>query len=426
MLTRRRLLGTSALAAAAAALARPRRALAASGEPERKFLFFLAPGGWDPTYVFAPMFDKPYVDTEADATVAEANGIRFVDHAARPSVRTFFEDWGDKACVLNGFEVQSITHDRCMRLLLTGEGGTGIDDWGSILASHSSNDLMMPYVVLNGRSFTAQHVSEVVRVGRTGQLGVLLDHDGLLPRVEQTVPLPSATDEASVRAYLQGRVERLAAASTPGHAERYASLYARVLDQVDRLTALGDSLGLGESPASDLDAWGDVATAITAFQMGLSRCAMVAYDGLWSMSWDSHSGIEFQSYHFEGLFAHLVPLLEALATTNGTAGTPLIDEVTVVVLSEMGRGPQLNTWGGKDHFTFTSAMLVGSGIRGGQVIGGADDYGLGRRVDLATGEVTDAGTALRSAHLGATLLALGDVDPAQEIDDAEPITAMLG
>jgi uncharacterized protein (DUF1501 family) len=424
MLTRRHLLGTSALAAAAA-LAHPRRALAGTEVPERKFLFLLATGGWDPTYVFAPSSDKPYVDTESDATVAEAHGVRFVDHAARPSVRAFFEAWGDQACVLNGFEVQSITHDRCMRLLLTGEGGNGIDDWGSILASHSRNDLMLPYLVLGGRSFTARHVSEVVRAGRTGQLAELLAMEGYLPRSEGAVPLPAVADEARVRAYLQDRAARLLSEASPGHAERYATLYGRTLDQVERLVALGDTLGIGETPATTLDAWGDLATAVGAFQMGLARCAMVSYDGLWSMSWDSHSGIEMQSQHFEGLFQHLSPLMELLATTLGTAGTPLLDEVTVVVLSEMGRGPMLNTWGGKDHFTFTSAMLLGSGIRGGQVIGGADDYGLGRPVDLATGEVTDTGTALRAAHLGATLLALGDVDPAQEIDDAAPIAAIL-
>lgn len=428
MFSRRQLLGSSALAAAAAALARPRRALAASSDTERKFLFFLAPGGWDPTYVFAPMFDNPNVDTESDATTAEVNGIRFVDHADRPNVRTFFEDWGDRACVLNGFEVQSITHDRCMRLLLTGEGGTGVDDWGALLASHSVEERLLPYLVLGGRSFTAEHVSQVVRAGRTGQLPDLLETDGVLRQSDATVPLPGAESEAHVRAYLRDRAERLLAASTPGRAERYARLYARTLEQTDQLAALGDTLGLRADTGSDPDApeaWSSVSSAIAALQLGLSRCAMVAYDGLWSMSWDSHSGIGFQSDHFEGLFRHLVPLMEALATTTGVSGAPLIDEVTVVVLSEMGRGPQLNTWGGKDHFTFTSAMLVGSGVRGGRVIGGGDEFGLGRPVDLASGDVTDGGTPLLAAHLGATLLALGDVDPAQEIDGADPITAML-
>jgi uncharacterized protein (DUF1501 family) len=47
----------------------------------------------------------------------------------------------------------------------------------------------------------------------------------------------------------------------------------------------------------------------------------------------------------------------------GHAGGLLSDEVVVVLISEMGRFPQRNTGGGNDHWTYTSAMLVGPGVR---------------------------------------------------------------
>jgi hypothetical protein len=97
----------------------------------------------------------------------------------------------------------------------------------------------------------------------------------------------------------------------------------------------------------------------------------------------------------------------------------------VVVLSEMGRHPQENLQAGKDHWTFTSAMLVGPGVAGGRVYGGFDDYAMGRPVDLASGQPHDGGEALTGAHLGATLLALGDVDPAPHTDGAGPVLGML-
>jgi hypothetical protein len=70
-------------------------------------------------------------------------------------------------------------------------------------------------------------------------------------------------------------------------------------------------------------------------------------------------------------------------------------------------------------------MLIGSGIRGGQVIGGLDANGQGRTVDLGTGGFSDGGVIMLPEHLGATLLALGDVDPAAFVDDAQLIGALL-
>ena len=106
-------------------------------------------------------------------------------------------------------------------------------------------------------------------------------------------------------------------------------------------------------------------------------------------------------------------------------GAALSDEVTIVVFSEMGREPRLNSWGGRDHWTFTSLLMIGSGIQGGQTIGNLDAYGQGRPIDLNTGIVNDMDTALLPEHIGATLLQLGDVDPAEFVDGMNPISAII-
>ena len=59
------------------------------------------------------------------------------------------------------------------------------------------------------------------------------------------------------------------------------------------------------------------------------------------------------------------------------------------------------------------------------VLGGLDTVGRGQRVDLASGDITGSGTALLPEHLGATLLALGDVDPADYISNPQPIAAAM-
>ncbi|MCP4917701.1 MAG: hypothetical protein GY913_12320 [Proteobacteria bacterium] len=64
-------------------------------------------------------------------------------------------------------------------------------------------------------------------------------------------------------------------------------------------------------------------------------------------------------------------------------------------------------------------MLVGSGLDGGRSIGGYGERVSGELVDLTSGDVGD--TLLTARHLGATLLALGDVDP----KELSPITGVL-
>jgi len=96
-----------------------------------------------------------------------------------------------------------------------------------------------------------------------------------------------------------------------------------------------------------------------------------------------------------------------------------------MVFSDMGRHPRLNVSNGKDHWTFTSAMLMGAGIQGGQVIGAMNDSFQGEPVVLSTGEVSTSGTMLTPEHLGATLLTLSDIDSAEYLPNAAPIQALL-
>ena len=85
--------------------------------------------------------------------------------------------------------------------------------------------------------------------------------------------------------------------------------------------------------------------------------------------------------------------MEKLQQTSTNQGR-LLDEVTVVVVSEMGRFPQYNNRNGKEHWTYTSALLMGSGIRGGQTIGQFDPNCFGQSIDLQSGELDANGTKM--------------------------------
>ncbi|NUO51147.1 MAG: DUF1501 domain-containing protein [Polyangiaceae bacterium] len=142
--------------------------------------------------------------------------------------------------------------------------------------------------------------------------------------------------------------------------------------------------------------------------------------------WDSHSdNVAQQAPLFNSLFGDLATILDQLAATPGPDGMPLSDTTVMVVLSEMGRTPAFNDYAGRDHWPFTSAMIIGPGITGNRTIGAYTPNYLGVGVDPNTGELDHARTGVSAETFGATLLALGDVDPAQFLPGVEPIAAVL-
>lgn len=407
--------------ALASGLLLPRRLLAAA-DGEQQLLFIFCAGGWDQSAVFAPLFDSSSVDMEPEAVQASAGGITFVDHEERPAVRSFFEDWGAQTCLLNGFEVRAISHEQCTRLLMTGSSGAASDDWAVLTAGHTDQSLLMPHVVVSGPAFSSEYSSKVVRIGASGQLPGLIDGSALQRSALPVDPMGAQAQDL-VDAFIRERAASLSAIAGRGQEQRYAESLSSVLSQADALSGYAEQLQVEINEQTDM--LDQLEVALSCLQEGLTRTAMIQYDGIWGIGWDTHSNNWYQSLHFEELFGYLSRLMTELSSRTAVDGRQMSEKVTVVVVSEMGRSPQLNNWDGRHHWTYTSAMLMGAGIAGGQVIGGYDEFAIGQNVRLSDGAVSDAGTPLVSGHLGATLLALAGIDPGGLTGGLEPITAAL-
>lgn len=365
-------------------------------------------------------------DTDADAVAAEAGGIGFVDHPDRPSVQDFFSRYGSRTCLLHGVEVRSIAHERCHRLVLTGRGDAGADDWPSLLAANAEQRLLLPHLLLAGGAFNRHHGDVVVRVGDDGQLPALLSGVALGESDEIARVRPNSATEALTRAYMQDRLGRLSGTLPSVDRKSMVDDYLAALDGVVGLQEASSGLELAPPDLGcERDIVADAATAFDCFQRGLSRCAMLAYDGWCAEGWDTHKDNTSQSRNFEDLFAYLGGVVAELDSRPGLAGGTLAEDVTIVVFSEMGRSPRLNPWGGKDHWTFTSAMLFGAGVRGGQSIGMVDTEARGIPIDLATG-ATGGGTSLVTGHLGSTVLSLGGLDGRALTGESPILAAMEG
>jgi uncharacterized protein (DUF1501 family) len=412
--SRRGLLGAGAAGLALAAAPRPSRA---ADPADRRFVFVFVEGGWDITYAIAPMFDNPRVAAPTGGCGPGMIGdLPIVDNPRTVEMRAFLEEAADDLAVLHGFEVRSVAHDACRRILLTGGAGLDGDDWAHHIASRGAGARMAaPHLVLAGPGYAAALADRGLRLGRSAQLGALLQDEAQRRADAPPPPLPAAA-RAEAAAWLEARAAALA--------DRGAvySAHADALARADALQA--DARGLDLGAVTTLSDQADLAASLLA--SGLCRTLMLRHKGFLDLTWDSHGGIDGQHSHWDDLGRGLAQLRTVLARTRGTLGGSLADEVVVVVLSEMSRTPALNASGGKDHWTWTSAMLWGPGVRGGRAYGGYDGDVFGQPLDLASGEVHAGGQRLRSLHLGATLLALADVDPQDALGaDALPVRGLI-
>ncbi len=398
-----------------------RRALAADAPVgnRRKFIFVMNYGGWDPTRVFAPEFDNLSVDMERAAQSASMGNVTFVDHEMRPSVRAFMERYYGDTLIVKGILVPSVAHENCLRLAMTGTTRQDASDWPAIMAGVQGAQFALPHVVAAGPSFPGEFGAFVTRTGTSGQLPALLD-GSIIGWSDTPTAAPAEAAEAVMDEYLSQRLAALAQLAVPGREATLAAAYATSLQRARSLKGLADIVDWSQGSTFVEQA----KFGVDVLALGVSRCVTLSfsYNG-----WDTHVANDiYQSQNFEMLFKGLGGLMDLLASVPGEYSATLAEETVVIVLSEMGRTPQLNAGQGKDHWPYTSAMLVGAGVTGNRVVGAYDALYYGKKLDLASAEVDDdAGQSLSSDVLGATLLALADVDSEDYLPGVARVDGLL-
>ena len=418
LINRRQLLGGTAgvLAASMLPVSRALATAPVSGN-NLKFVFVMNYGGWDPTRVFANEFWNGFVDMERDAEPVSIGDLTYVAHSDRPSVDTFFQRYGQQSLILNGVQVPSVAHLNCLRLMMTGSTSSERADWPAIVGHSRAEEFALPHIVIQGPAFPGPAGSAVTRTGSSGQLEGMLSGD-IIAWSDLQTSKPNSQAEARMDDYLSRRLAAVAdthgSAAMRARAESYLTAQQRSVDLKDLADVLDWSGGTELGSQVDL--------AVDALSMGISRCAMLSS----GYGWDTHSNNdEQQSDHFEGLFDSLVGLMEKMASMPGESTDYLIDETVLVVLSEMGRTPQLNSNDGKDHWPYTSVLVSGPRITGGRVVGCFDNYYYGKTIDRKSGEISDKGHDLNVEELGATLMMVADIDPGDHLTGVQGISGVI-
>jgi len=401
----RRSLGLGALGTAFAALTTG----ATPAQQRRRFVFVHAMGGWDPLCVFAPMFAASAIEMEPEAQAATVGDFTLVDHPSRPLTVPFFQAWGDRTLLINGINTRSVNHETCQTVSLTGQTSDSAIDWPTALAVADTSAYYMPHLVFGGPAFPGEETVYVTRAEGFVQQAVSGE---LLAYGDGATTVPSTSERSRLDTYLEAR----AAAFDAKHGlpitrdQHLASQRGHDLVAADVIAF---------PPGDTMQA---LATgAVRALADEVTRCATLSSGFLW----DTHPDNGVQSGLFEGLFADLDYMLKLLSTTAAPEGGMLSQSTTVVVMSEMARTPAFNATQGRDHWPYTSAMIIGPGVTGGRTIGGYTDLYAGIGVDPKSGEPDPSRKGIDAKILGATLLALGGVDPAEYISKPEVIEGVL-
>jgi hypothetical protein len=401
-----------------------RSARAEGTRPPKNLLVVLVYGGWDVSYLFDPKPGLSTIDVPAGA-LQTVGGVPIFADASRPASRAFFEAYGGVSTVVNGIQVQSINHPDCTKRILTGTASETNPDVGAIAAYELAADLPAPYLVLGPTAYTGPLASIAARTGTLTQVKGLMDPTLAFPPPEGSVArfAPDANEASLIAEYVKARAEReRKTRGQLGYNARRVDDFVRSLDRGDALKGFAGAFG--DDFSFTLEIRVQIHIALRALQEGLSHTVHLEQS---FAPWDTHAGNELQAVLFEDLMDALKTLGDELASRPGkAAGSKMLDETVVAVVSEMSRTPKLNAEMGKDHWPVTSALFFGGGITGGRSLGATGENLEALPIDLATGAASEGGTILQYSNLVAGLLGAVGVDAAAYLPNAEPFHALLG
>ena len=414
-------LGLTSAALATIPMVGQRKAWADPSNPHL-FITFHSDGGWDPTQVLDPhdpLDQTDGIDVDVPQVVSGLPPSQLVtmgdltytsNPTTRPNVDAFFNAWGSRSAIVNGIGTRSTSHDQSTQLVHTGYLDPTRGAFAVMAADHLGRDLPLPHLLLSGPSFGGQFAGLSGRVGSgalaqamaynqmsTRQLGVSAVGEGY---VQQALARLNGLEHAQAEHAISGRLGQFVDAQ--GRADRLARFAQSLPSNGNGAMAFATSLG-------------------NAFRQGLTTSVSVAGSG----GFDTHNDNTQQNTRWDQVFGFLKTFVDGLAAQPGILAPSLLDETTIVHVSDFGRTPQLNGDNGKDHHPWTSILFVGKRVRPG-TFGLTDRDQEGVPIDLATGRPDNSGVILDVTNMVAGMMTLVGANPSTYLPGGlRPFTAMV-
>ncbi len=418
-MNRRNLLQLAGAAGVVAMLPNARRAAAASSAP-RRLIIVLAQGGWDTTWALDPKLQSATTDVPVGAKQMFGNLDVFTD-ASRPNVTGYFTKYAPLTAVVRGISVGSVSHQECVKRMSTGSRNELNPDLAAIVAHDRGNDMPLPYLILGDTAFAGPYAVSAGRVGATNQIIALLD-PAQAYQTNGHAPIATTTSEDALLAkYADATVKRLhATRGATGYNRKRVDDFSEAIGRGKKLQAVRAGFG-ARGRTLTLDSQVDL--ALDALEQDISQTVMTST----RLGWDTHTDITDQAGFHETTYLGLTRLLDGLSTRAGRlAGTKMIDDTTVLVMSEFSRTPKINSTGGKDHWPVTSAMVIGAGVNGGRAFGATSGAMESLAVDFTTGKPSATGRVVTSTLFAAGVLKVCGVTPSDHLGPTEVFDAFVG
>lgn len=389
---RRKFLGLGVLAGLAAGVTPgARRVLDAQPMPPnssaqpytgRFFLMVDAGGGWDPTMVCDPKggdINRQFMPS----AIRSAGNIPYapITYPDGYTNQRFFEKYHQRLLVLNGIDMQTNNHDSGNRFTWSGHLEDGYPPLAAMVAAALAPGRPLGFLS-NGGYENTMGIVPLARLPSVDTIGRIAYPNRTDPAMEQARYLSEAS-YLRIQRYQRERTVAMADASTLlAYENSMRQLVAtrsgsNLLERL--MTYLPNNAELGRATNPILR---QGMVALAAYQAGVTAAANLAVGGF-----DTHGNHDTNQGN---ALSRLLQGVDQLMDRVEMLG--LSDRVTVVVGSDFGRTPTYNAQMGKDHWSVSSMLLMGAGVRGNRVIGATNEAQRARGLDFATLAVSDAST----------------------------------
>ncbi len=313
-----------------------------------------AVGGWDPTLVCDPK-GNALNQAYGEGDILTAGNINYapIDGASE-----FWDAHYDKTLVLNGVDMKTNSHDAGRRFMASGRLGEGFPSLSAVAAGVTAPELPMSFLSFGGYDRTAGLVAPTRNLD-SNRLAELAHPDRINGNNENSERYHAAPVQAVIRMARERRAEaQLAKQRLPRYEHALDSMLTARLgaDELQRLEEfLPTPNGNGDFRRIEL--------MIAAYKAGICVAGSIQRGGF-----DTHD--DHDSRHIPQLTSlyGVLNFLWAEAERQEVA-----NDMVVVVGSDFGRTPNYNGDNGKDHWSISSMMLMGSGVSGNRVVGLTDE-----------------------------------------------------
>ena len=375
-------------------------------DPDHMVITVAASGGWDATMLCDPKGNMESPEHGGKINLFSNEDIKTAggDNSGSPiryapidtnftqdtaSFDTFFANHRNKMVVINGIEVLG-GHPKGMQAATSGL--TEYPSISALTALTHGPSMSNGFISFGGGPIgdSTQGIMAVTRLSSLDAINLVTSTN-----TTQSDDVANLIKDARLRAINKHQSEHVLPSRLRGLGQIYASLSDPAANVANLLNYAPSSISGGIKGQAEI-----VSAALAS---GMSLGGNIYYP----KSFDTHTSND----NYQWLY--LQTLIDAVNTLWDSAETyGYADKLTVVMVSEGGRGPFYNQELGKDDISTTSVIVMSKRIAGDRVVQATDPWYNRLKVDPSKLELDEGGREITSLDLQLELRRLLQIDDA--------------